>query len=219
MSDVFDEINDDLRHAELKKFWKENGSWIIGSAVAAVLLTAVLSFWRQWEYSHDASATTELTRIVAAGDAAQLEDFSKGGRKNQAMIAAFAAAGMHLERGEKEKAVAIYNSIGGTFGLDKTWRDLAKILSITQRLDQDDPEKLKKEIRALTGENSSWRYTAREMEALLAARQNNMKEAVEALTKIISDPSAPADVRTRAFTLRELYAADVPKAAAKDVKG
>jgi hypothetical protein len=207
MTDVFDEIADDLRREKLNQFWKENGSWIIGGVIMAVLLTAALSFWRHWEYQRNTAATTELTRLASVSDLPQLESFAKTGSKNHAMIARFVAAGVHLERGEKDQAVALYNEIAATSGIDKTWRGLAQALSIGQRLDRDDPEKLQKEISALSGDEGAWRYTALEFSALLAARQGNMQAAADALTKITADPLAPADARTRAFTLRELYIA------------
>lgn len=208
MTDVFDEISDDLRREKLNQFWKENGSWIIGGAIGAVLLTGALTLWRQWEYQHNASATTELTRLVTAGDLQKLEGFATTGDKNHAMMARFLAADAHLQKNEKDKAIALYSEIAGTYGLDKTWRDLARVRSISLRLDKDPPEALEKELSDLTGDNNVWRYTAREMEALLAARQGKMQHAADLMARITADPQAPEDMRQRAFSLRELYIAD-----------
>jgi len=207
MADVFDEISDDLRREKLNQFWKENGAWIIGGIIAAVFLTAFLSFWRQWEYRQAAAATTELVRLVTSADPARLENFAKASDKNHATAARFLAAGNYLEHGDKDHATALYNDIAATFGIDAAYRDLARLLSVVQRLDGGDPEKLKKELSGLSGDKNPWRYTARELEALLAARQGQAQEAVAALTKITADPLAPPEARTRAFTLRELYIA------------
>ncbi len=46
MTEIFDEISDDLRSEKLNQFWKENGAWIIGGALGAVLLTGSLTLWR-----------------------------------------------------------------------------------------------------------------------------------------------------------------------------
>ena len=175
MSDVFDEVADDLRRLKLQQFWKENGSWIIGGAIGAVILTGVLTLWRQWSYQRDMAATTELTRLVTAADLAKLESYAVTADKNHAMMARFIAADAHLQRGEKDKALALYNEVGGTIGLDSTWRDLARIHSISLRLDKDDPATLAKELAALSGDKGVWRFTAREMEASLAAKQGEMQ--------------------------------------------
>jgi hypothetical protein len=209
MSEVFDEIADDLRRQKLNEFWKENGNWIIGGAIAAVLLTGLLAFWRQWQYQHNMKATTELVQLISTSDTAKLENFAKTGRKNQAMVARFIAAGKHVSKHEDAQAIAIYNEIAGTSGLDRVWRELALIQSISLRLDKDPPQALEKDLEELSGDNHAWRYSARELAALLAARQGQMQKAVMLLEKITSDPDAPADARNRAVTLRELYAGDI----------
>lgn len=218
MSDVFNEIEDDIRNEKLQQFWKENGAWIIGGAILAVILTGALTFWRHWEYDRNTAATSELTRIVSTGDLKQLEKFGEDGDKNHAMVARFVAAGMHLQRGEKDQAIKLYNEIADTSRTDKTWRSLAKILSISQRLDTESPEKLEKELSSLARDKDPWRYTARELQALLAAKQNHLQEAVDILTTVTADPQAPADARARAFTLRDLYMADIPADAKTEPK-
>ncbi len=118
------------------------------------------------------------------------------------------AADAYLNHNEKDKALALYNDIVKTSGLDATWRDLARIHSISLRLDKDPPDALAKELADLSGDKDVWRYTAREMEALLAARQGQMQHAADILAGITADPQAPEDMRQRAFSLHELYIAD-----------
>lgn len=208
MTDVFDEISDDLRREKLNQFWKENGSWIIGGALGAVLLTGAMTAWRTWEYNRDATATTQLARLTDAADWSKVENFAVGSDKNHAMMARFMAADAYLAQHQNDKAIALYNAIAATSGLDKTWRDLARIHSLSLRLDKDPPDALLKELNGLSGDKDVWRYTAREMQALLAARQGHMQDAANILASITADPQAPEDMRQRAFSLRELYIAD-----------
>ncbi len=208
MTDIFDEIGDDLRRENLEKFWKENSSWIIGGAIGAVLLTGVLAFMKQWEYQRNMTATTEISRLADVADYSKLESFAATSDKGHAMMAQFLAADVYVEKNQKDKALELYNDIINTSGLDKMWRDLALIHSISLRLDKDPPDAIEKELADLSGDNGVWRYTAREMQALLAARQGQMQKAADLLTAITADPAAPEDERQRAFSLRELYIAD-----------
>lgn len=209
MSDVFDEIEDDLRTQKLKQFWKENGSWIIGGALGAVLLTGALTFWRQWDYGRNMAATNALSAITATGDAAKIETFAMTADKNHAMLARFAAADQYLSHHQPDKALALYNDISRTIGLAAEWRELAVLHSVSMRLDKDSPEALAKEIAPLAADNGTWRFSARELQALLAARQGKTQEAAAIVSKIAADPLAPRDIRQRAFALHALYAADV----------
>ncbi|MBI3442043.1 MAG: tetratricopeptide repeat protein [Proteobacteria bacterium] len=210
MADVFDEISDDLRQEKLHQFWRENGSWLIGGVIAAIALTAGISLWRQWEQQRNVATTTELIRLVEAANVTQLERFSDASDKNHAAIARLLAASAHLDRGEKTQAIELYNGVAATFGLDRTYRELAAVLSISQRLDSDNPERLVQELSKLSRDSSPWRYSARELTALLEEKQGHTLQAIEALTNITSDPQAPADARARAFSLRELYVAGAP---------
>src|SRR4051812_35304577 len=124
MAEMFDEIGDELRREKLNQFWKENGSWIIGGALGAVLLTAVLTFWRHWTFERDVTATAALSRLVDAGEYSKLESFAAASDKNHAMMARFIAADAYAERDEKAKAVALYDDISKTTGLEASWRDL-----------------------------------------------------------------------------------------------
>jgi len=98
MTDVFDEINDDLRREKLKAFWAENGRWIIGTAIAAVLLTAALSFWQQWKHSRNMKATDALVSVLSADDPAKAESYAASAGKTHAAVARFIAAGTYLGR-------------------------------------------------------------------------------------------------------------------------
>ena len=208
MSDIFDEISDDLRQQKLNQFWKENGAWIIGGAIGAIVLTGVLTFWRQYTYERDLKQTTQLVRLAKAADLPKLQSFAADTSKNHAMMARFMIADSYLAKKEKDKALALYNDIANTSGLDKTWRDLARLHSISLRLEKDAPETLSKELAAISDDDDVWRYSAREMQALLEARQGQMQKASDILGGIAADPQAPDDMRQRAFSLRQIYIAD-----------
>jgi hypothetical protein len=208
MSDVFDEISDDLRQQKLNQFWKENGSWIIGGAIGAVLLTGALTLWREHTLARNTEQTTQVVTLEKAGDLTKLDTFAGSADKDHAMMARFAEADAYIAKKQNDKALAVYDTIANTSGLDKTWRDLARLHSVSLRLDKDPPEALAKELATLDGDKDVWRYSAREMEALLAARQGQMQKAASLLSAIAGDPTVPDDMRQRAYNLHQLYVAD-----------
>ncbi|MBU6474351.1 MAG: hypothetical protein KGQ70_00160 [Alphaproteobacteria bacterium] len=208
MADIFDEISEDLRRENLARFWKENGSWIIGGAIGAIVLTAFMSFMRQRAFTQNTRATTELALTVDATNYQKLEQFAATADKDHAMIARFIAADNYIDNNQKDKAVALYAQISGTSGIAKVWRDLARIHSISLRLDTAPAAQLAAELAPLAASDCVWRYTAREMQALLAARQGDMQKAADLMAAIAADPGAPDDERQRAFSLHALYIAD-----------
>lgn len=205
MSDIMDEISDDLRRQQLEQFWKENGAWIIGGVILAVVFTAGLTWWRSHTYERNLRETAQLIEIINESDVEKLTAFAEKTGKDHAVIARFAAAAVYAKRKQSDKAVAIYTSIQNTTGVDRTYRDLARLLSVSQRLETADPAALHKDLSALTDKGDVWRFSALELEALLYAREHKLKEAAGSLAEIIADSAAPQDVRMRATTLREFY--------------
>lgn len=204
MTQIEQEIEDELRQQKLEAFWKENGSWIITCAILAVIFTGALTWWRQHEYKQNLAQTTELFAVMKENDTKALADFAAKSDKDHATIALFTAAALHAKRKQDAEAVSLYRKIEGTTGVDSTYRDLAKLLRVSMRLGADDPAELHKDLAPLAAKGA-WRFTALELQALLYARENKMKEAADNLTLITQDANAPGDVRMRASTLRELY--------------
>jgi hypothetical protein len=205
MSSIMDEISDDLRQQQLKEFWRENGNWIIGGAILAVVMTGATVFWRGYQADQNRAETGALLSVARLADTEKLAEFAKDTDRDHAMMARFAAAALEARQGNADKAAALYNEIAGTKFIDGSWRDLAKLLAVGQRLEKDDPSKLHADLNDLTGKKSTWRFSALEMQALVYAREKKYAQAVESLTAIVANAKAPADVRTRAATLRQLY--------------
>lgn len=206
MADLMDDIGEDLRREQLKKFWKENGNWIVGGVLLAILATGAMSFWRNHEYQENLVATTELLSVAHQSDAGKLAAFAQKSDKDHATVAQFLAAGLYQQGGDKNKAAEIYAEIEKTAGVDRVYRDLAALYGVLLELETGDLAVLHKTLDRLTGDENVWRFTALEAKALLFARQGQADKAAEILMRISGDAAAPADARTRAYTLHELYA-------------
>lgn len=206
MSDFINEIEDDLRQQRLKAFWLENRAWIIGGAVGAVVMTAALTFWREYSFERDVTATMGLNVATQKADPQELMTYAQQARGEHAALAKFHAAGLYLKDGDKQKAVATFTEIAGMRGVDRDLRDLASLYSIMHRLDSDDIKKLEEELEPLLKSKATWRFSAMETKALLQARAGRYADAAETLALVTGDADAPQNLRARALTLREVYA-------------
>lgn len=205
MTDLMDEIGEDLRQQQLKLFWQENRNWIIGGIILAIVTTAALSFWRTHQYNKNVTETSALLQVAKEADAEKIADLAKSSDKEHAALAQFTAAGLYLQQGKKSEAAQLYAQIEKTRGLDRLYRDLAALYAVRLDLETGDAQALHKKLDDLTDDGNPWRFTALETRALLFAREGKKEEAVEALSAIASSADAPPDARTRASTLRELY--------------
>ena len=63
MSDIFREVDEDIRNERFKRLWDRFGPYVIGVAVLIVVVTAGYRGWQYWQNSQ-AAATGD--RFVAA---------------------------------------------------------------------------------------------------------------------------------------------------------
>lgn len=204
-SNFMEEIGEDVRRKELEKFWRENRSFIIGAVIFTIVATAALSFWRDYQLSRNMTATAELIPMLEAGNPDTLAAFADKTGKDHAVIARFAAANSYVAQKKPDEAAKIYDEIAATSGIDASYRDLARVLSTSQRLETGKPAELHGALASLQDRKSVWRFYAAQIDAMVYAKESKFKEAAETLKKITGDPLAPLDTRMRATEMRELY--------------
>jgi predicted negative regulator of RcsB-dependent stress response len=133
--------------AELKGWWKDNGTKVVATLAAAAIAVAAWQGWRTWQSSQaqQAGALYEtLIRAAQAGDAKALRD--AGGtlvesfpRTLYASMGAIAAARFHFERGDLKSARAQLQWVVERSSSEE-FRDLARLRLAAVLLDDKAPD-------------------------------------------------------------------------------
>ncbi len=206
MDDLLNEIGEDLNDQKLKAFWKENGSWIIGGVLLAVIATGGISFWKSWKEKVNARETTALMKVLDQESIENLDAYATQAKASHRGFARLMEAGLYIQRNDTKKALEVFDALVNDRKADKIWRDLAHIQSLSLRLDSGEPEKLMQEIDALAGNKKSpWVNSALELKALLFAREKNYAKTVGLFEEIAASSAAPESMKSRAASLRDYY--------------
>ena len=214
MSDILDELNDDLRQEKLEKFWKENGRTLIAAVLFVIITTGVTSYWMKHQNQENIEQTAMLLEAKEAGNVENLLSYAGSANKKHAVLAKFVAAEMLDEQGKEEDALSLFNEISKTKGLSPVYKDLAKLSSITRRMETEDSKALIDELDVLTRKKGALRFSAWEMQALLSAKEGKFKEAVSYLEQILNESAIPQGIKSRALSLRGLYISQTERASA-----
>lgn len=220
MSDIFREVDEDLRRDQIMKFWKRYGGLVIGAAILVVAATAGNVGWKHWRTTRMEERTAVLSDALATlrpadenarpDSKAAAEALSAAAAKlgeGHADIARLYEAGLRARDGQRDEAVKLYDQVAGTAGADPMLRDLATLLSVQLQLDTGDAAALRGRLAPLLKPGSAWKASATEASALLAARAGDNAGAAALFKELSDDATAPQALRARATELTALYAA------------
>lgn len=205
MADILDEAQQDLKQERLEQLWRENRNFIIGSILFAVLLTAALSYWRNWTYQAQIDATTGYYYAFKSNDVDTILTYAASAKGDHAALAHLSAAGLLFQKARNDEAVKQLQAAQGAKGADKLYRDLAAVLEASHLLHAADPAALEKKLLPLSS-GSAWSLTAQELLAVLAARQQDYGKALRIFDNLLQKPELPQDMRDRIEKLGALYA-------------
>jgi len=205
VSDIFKEVDEDLRRDQIEKLWRRYGLYVLVGAVAIVAAVAFYSLY--WQPHRDDKLKAEgdlffqavmLRNTSQEREAAQafsaLADRSSSG---YGLLARLDEASTLADRGELAQAVGIYDQLSASAS-DPTLRDLATLCSVSLSLDTVDPAELKARLDPIAAPDNPLRFSARELLALLAVRKGDSGAAKQMFTELSTDNSAPQGVRARA---------------------
>ena len=178
MSDLLDEIKEDLHEERIQQLWKNYGSWLVGGVVAILGSTALGVAWQSWSASKQSDyASTYANALTIESERLEeslklLEDLSHRST-GFALLAKFHLASHALKAGDRAQAKSHLHEVGKMGHLDPLYRDLAKLMSLYIGLDTLEANEGLKELETLTGEKNPWRYLALELKGLLLLKKKD----------------------------------------------
>jgi hypothetical protein len=205
---IFREVEEDLRRDQLLKLWDRYGIHVLIAAGVLILFVGGFNIYRWYQHKQamasgstffQATRAVEEQKYAEAGEAlGKLAKEAPGGYR---VLARLEQAAVHMKEGRKAEALALYDQVAGDSSADGILRDFARVQGAALRIDEAEPAEIAKRLDKLDADSSPWRYSARELLALAAYRSGNAAESEKLLTRILSDPFAPAEMRKRAESL------------------
>jgi hypothetical protein len=204
VSEIFREIDEELRRDNLLKLWSRYGRYIIAAAVFVLVVAGGIVAWRDHQLSERRGQSTRYASALALAHGGKEADAVKvfeaiareGG--GYATLASFQEAALLARSGDPEAAIAAYDRIAATSELDPGLRGLAVLLSVMHIMPVGDPHSTIERLAALTASGSSWRPTALELTALARLKSGDKSGALDLYRSLADDLTAPREQRARA---------------------
>ena len=210
MSEIFDEVNEEVRREQLKKLWDKYSIYIIA---LAVLIIAGVGGWRGYQYLE---ARKAAEAGAAFNRAAELADQNKHAEAEAAFadLAAKAPSGYRIlarlrtaaEVAARDKAAAakMFDDIAADASVAAPERDLARVRAAQLLLETTTYPNMLQRLEPAAGKDGAFRHSARELLALSAWRANDTTATRQWLDMIANDGETPPGMRSRAEALQAL---------------
>jgi hypothetical protein len=213
VSDIFREIDEELRRDNLLKLWSRYGRYVVALAVVALVLAGGVVAWRDHQYSERLAQSARYAGALGLARAGKTADaalvFASIAREGggYALLASFEEAALLAKSGNRKAAVAGYDRIAEESGVDPAFRDLAILDAVMESPPGADPKAALARLAPLTAPDNPWRPTAVELTAALRLQLGDRKGALELYKNLTDDPGTPRHLRARAA---EMVAALAP---------
>jgi hypothetical protein len=210
VSELFDEVDEEVRREQLKKLWDK---YSIVFVALMVLIVAGVAGWRGYQYLEGKKAAEAG---AAFEKASELSDQDKHAEAEAAFIALAAKAPAGYRTLARLRAAAeaaprdakaaakMYDDIAADRSLGGEWQDLARLRAAGLLVDSASYADMQQRLEASATPKSTFRHSAREMLALSAWRNNDLTAARKWLDAIAEDSETPPGLRSRAEALAAL---------------
>ncbi|WFU14079.1 tetratricopeptide repeat protein [Bradyrhizobium sp. CB3481] len=210
MSELFDEVDEEVRREQLKKLWDKYSIYIIA---AMILIVAAVGGWRGYQY-------LEAKKAAEAGaafdKAVELSEANKHAEAEAAFADLVAKApfgyrvlsrlrlAAEIANRDAPAAAKMYDEIAADRSVGAADQDLARIRAAQLLLESTSYPNMKERLEAAAAPGATFRHTARELLALSAWRANDAAATRQWLDMIANDGETPPSLRSRAEALQAL---------------
>jgi len=204
VSDIFKEIDEELRRENFAKLWGRFGYYIIGLVVVLVIATAVAMGWRQYqarlraEEGERFQVALDLLHQGKTKEAEAAFGTMAQASARRAVLARFETAAVLDREGDKTGASARYEAIAADPSVDPAFRDLATVTAAQYGLAKADPRQIIERLQPLAAAEGPWQPSALELTALAQLKAGDRKAAHATYQRLADDLRAPQGMRTRA---------------------
>jgi hypothetical protein len=210
VSELFDEVDEDVRRDQLKKLWDQYSIYIIAGAL---LIIAAVGGWRGYEYleaKKAAEAGAAFDKAVELSEQnkhteaeAAFTDLAAKAPSGYRILARLRAAAEVANR-DPQAAAKLYDDIAADRSVGTPEQELAKIRAAGLLLATASYPNMLARLEPATVPGATFRHTARELLALSAWRANDAAATRQWLDLIANDSETPPGLRSRAEALQAL---------------
>jgi hypothetical protein len=213
VTDIFQEVDEEVRREQFKKLWERYGVYAIAACIAVVIGVGAWRGYEWWQAKQAAQSGAAFEQAVTLAEsgkhqeaAAAFAKLSADGAGGYRVLARLREAA-ELATTDRKAAVAAYDAIAADNRAGQIVQDLAAVRAGFLLVDTAPYSEILRRLEPAAAPDRAFRHSAREILALSAWKTGDMAAARRWTEMIMADPQTPPGQRSRAEMLSELIAA------------
>jgi hypothetical protein len=203
MSDIFQEVEEDVRRERYEKLWKAYGNYIIAAAAVLVVAVAGYQAWSAYDRNQREQVSDRYEKaqtLAASGKAAEAEaefaELSNSGYDGYATLAKFNLAAAYAAQNKRDPAIALLREL--TDSSDEMVASVARVRLAWAEADARSRAEIETILQPVTTADNPWRFAGNEVLAYVELRTGSRAQAEADYLSLSQEPQAPAGLRQRA---------------------
>ena len=204
MSDIFQEVDEEVRSDRFKAYWQAYGAYIIATAVLIILITSGRVIWKDYTESRaeaESESFANAFQLEESGKSSEAiaayNDLAATASTGVATLAQLRAAGALLAAGREDEAIAAYEHLAGDDRADREIRELASLNAASLMMGRNPSDDVRARLEKLAVDDGAWKSSAKELLGVMAYREGDTETARALFTDLLAANDAPRSLRTR----------------------
>ncbi len=212
MSDIFQEVEEDVRRERYEQLWKKYGNYVIAAASVLVLAVGAYQAWRAYDLrqrqavSDRYEAALQLAQTDPLKAEIAFDALVKDAPSGYATLAKFHLAGQYLAQGKRDPAVALLKELVNVS--NPVLANTARLRLAWLLADASPKADVVMLLQPLSAPDSQWRFAAQEVVAYIDFKDGQRGQAQAEYEKLAQEAEAPAGLRQRAGGIAEFIRAN-----------
>ena len=203
VSDIFHEVDEEVRREQLKKLWDRYGNYAVAAAVLLVLAVAAWRAYLWWDAKKAAETGAAFEAAITLAESgkrseaeAAFADIAGHGTSGYRHLARMREAA-ELAQTDPKAAIAAYDQIAADGSVGHVLQDLALLRAGALLIDAGSYQEAQRRLEPLAANDRTFRHTAREFLVLASWRAGDATGAKRWFDLIMTDAQTPAPTRSR----------------------
>lgn len=201
MSDIFAEVNADLRKDRLQSLWDRYGYYVLGAIAAIILGVAANVGYSSITRTANEEAHMRYSALLETDPTQEaLAAFATAEDNGYGALAAFSVAAQQAEAGATQEALAGFDALATRGDLPQALRDYARLQAAIILVDNasPNPDDIAARLASLLESEGGFRPMAREIMALAFIKSGDTPRARALYEEQNQDDTASRFARERA---------------------